>query len=160
MKMAKDIWVCRHCGNTHEESTTLGMNDKCPHCGLYQLESHENQREQFIRGIVNNSDHEVKELENGWHRLISTDAWMCYLKTYIIEGKYVTVYLDDFSVAPISLKNYSLKDLVVDEDWSMIHEETFFEHDAPEVVVLKDQLPSNIFNDVKEFCDKEEIFTD
>jgi rubrerythrin len=43
--MQTAIWGCRHCGDIYEGSTIKGHkdNDKCPHCGLLQSKSYEEQ---------------------------------------------------------------------------------------------------------------------
>lgn len=93
---------------------------------------------------------EVVDLGEGWFRLDHHQAWQVWLKTFTVDGKKVTLYLDDWSVEPISLHAYDLADLVIDEDWSNIHQECIFEHRGDmDITVLQPHLPADAYEEVK-----------
>ncbi|MCY8119580.1 hypothetical protein MOC55_11950 [Bacillus spizizenii] len=97
----------------------------------------------------NDQNTEVTYLPNGWVHLAHIDAYWVYLKTFIHEGQPLTIYMDDFSVEPISVKAYHLDDLVIDEDWANLHENTILSCDTMDVEFFKPHLPAHIYKELK-----------
>ncbi|KZR57522.1 hypothetical protein [Pseudobacillus badius] len=90
----------------------------------------------------------ITNVGNGWTCLEHNDAYTAYLKTFTINDKVVTAYMDNFSIAPLSLHSYDLSNLVVDEDWSNVIAKpivTFGEYDFSSLKVC---LPSDIYEDI------------
>lgn len=109
--------------------------------------------------LKNNSQNtEVTNLPNGWVKLSHIDAYTVYLKTFMNEGQALTMYMDDFSIEPISLKAYHLDDLVIDADWLNLHDNTILTYGTMDVEFFKPHLPAHIYQDIKKAHD--EFFAD
>ncbi|MCP8973129.1 hypothetical protein NMK43_08475 [Bacillus licheniformis] len=110
--------------------------------------------------MLRNNDQktEVTNLPNGWVRLTHQTAVSVYLKTFINEGQPLTVYMDDFSIEPISVKAYHLDDLIIDEEWLNLHENTILSYGTMDVEFFKPHLPAHIYQELKKAHD--EFFED
>lgn len=106
--------------------------------------------------MISIADHtEIVDLGNGWYRLDHVDSYKIWLKTFKVVGMDITVCLDDWSVAPISLHRYNAEKLVIDEDWKFLTMKTIFKHTTNDgdmqvgMKLLQEQLPSEVFQDIE-----------
>lgn len=91
----------------------------------------------------------------GWTLLEETD-WACRLRTFTgRDGKPYTVYADDWSVAPVSVKQYALADLDVDVDWENVHRNTVLEWAS-----TQDALASPEWERLFDYATADQIRTD
>ncbi|MCZ4246875.1 hypothetical protein BXO87_01870 [Bacillus sp. GZB] len=97
---------------------------------------------------------EVSHLPNGWVRLEHQYAYWVYLKTFMHEGQALTIYMDDFSVEPISIKAYHIDDLVIDEGWVNLHKNTIIGCNKMDVEFFKPHLPEHIYQELKKAHDE------
>lgn len=91
----------------------------------------------------------VVDIGDGWFNLEHLDGRNVWLKTFSIDGKKVTLYLDDWSVHPISLHNYDINDLIIDSGWVNLHANGFFTHTEMDISSLKPLLPAAMYKEIE-----------
>ena len=74
----------------------------------------------MIKGSAAGTD--LKIISNGWLHLSQQDGYTCIMKSFDIEDVMRTIYIDNWGVQPVSVHTYDMKDLVVSEDWTSIHD--------------------------------------
>ncbi|WP_182004665.1 hypothetical protein [Priestia aryabhattai] len=90
----------------------------------------------------------MKTIQNNWTKLTSDEGYEVILKSFNINGEIKTVVIDNFSVTPLSIQNYDLSTIEIEEDWSNIFDSPFVEYEDHNFSSLSKYLSEEDYNDV------------
>lgn len=62
----------------------------------------------------------MEQEKHGWIYLLHDDAYNLYFKTFIINEKPKTIVINDWSSPMITIHDYDMKDITINDEWEEV----------------------------------------